>query len=360
MAFVRNPQEHSGVNRLSVPLSILATIALGFAMHEAARFLIWVATTFLLFAIVDPSVRTMQKRRVSPVASAFLLITFICLSVGLIFLLLASAIESLMREFPVYREAALRVYRALFHAFTPQTAIAQSEGAQFRAALMEISRNFGRTFVRGLANLMTVLSYSFLCPLLTFFLILERATLMRVLYLILRRDSERAAKIWGEVTASASAFFYGNLVLTAGSFVLFMVLFERFGITTVIPAAVVASIVNIIPFIGGVLAGLIPALNIVAHEGALERALWVYSACFAIHFFFANLITPKLIGPRLSLNATTSLLAAIGFGELWGIAGLFLAIPLASAMKIAFQNSRDPRLRSVAKLMGEQANSNRP
>ena len=64
-------------------------------------------------------------------------------------------------------------------------------------------------------------------------------------------------------------------------------------------------------------------------------------------------MTPKVLGSKVDINATTSTIALIAWGELWGGLGLILAIPVTAAIKILFEYSSSEWLRWFAALMSE-------
>jgi len=64
-------------------------------------------------------------------------------------------------------------------------------------------------------------------------------------------------------------------------------------------------------------------------------------------------VTPKLLGSQVNINATTSTIALVAWGELWGGFGLILAIPLTAVIKILFEHSNYFWLQWIAGLMSE-------
>jgi predicted PurR-regulated permease PerM len=70
-----------------------------------------------------------------------------------------------------------------------------------------------------------------------------------------------------------------------------------------------------------------------------------------VHFVIANFVTPKILGSRVDINAATSTIALLVWGELWGGLGLLLAIPLTSLIKILLENSGSEWLHWFASLM---------
>ena len=64
-----------------------------------------------------------------------------------------------------------------------------------------------------------------------------------------------------------------------------------------------------------------------------------------------NIIEPKIFGDRLGLNPLVILLSLLVWGYIWGIVGMFLAVPLTAIAKITMSNSSSKNLRFITNLM---------
>jgi predicted PurR-regulated permease PerM len=72
---------------------------------------------------------------------------------------------------------------------------------------------------------------------------------------------------------------------------------------------------------------------------------------FSIQFIDNHLIVPKIVGSKVKLNALICLIAIFSGGALWGVPGMFLAIPLTAIIKMIFDHVDS--LKSWGFLMGE-------
>jgi len=358
----------AGLNRVNWAIWILSATAIGFTLRNAAFFFIWVTSAFMLFALVDPGVQRLSRRGISPTVSAFFLIAILCVGIGGLFALLYFSIDAIVRDLDNYRDVFsqmldsvhkeitkwLRLITAMAEGAshrTPAVAPAASPAAAARPDIFDLPGKIGSTLMSGLANAVSVISFLFLTPLLTFFLLLERRILAQVIVITFRLQRRELIVLWRRITGSVAGFFFGSVILLTISLPLFILLFFAFGVTSPLHQATIASLLNLIPFVGAVTTGLFPCLNLLIHGSSLTSAAALYLLCVVFHFFFANVITPKAIGHRLDLNATTSLIAAIGLGELWGIAGLILGIPLMAILKTFMEFSRRPEVQLLAALM---------
>jgi predicted PurR-regulated permease PerM len=134
-------------------------------------------------------------------------------------------------------------------------------------------------------------------------------------------------------------YLRGQLVVAVFVGVATAVGFWLAGFPNAILLGVVAGAFNIVPYLGLVVS-LIPALLI----ALLTPPLWlsmlkVGAVFFAVQTLDAYFISPKIVGDRVGLHPVWVMLAIIGFGSLFGIVGLLLAIPLAVLIKLILENT---------------------
>ena len=99
-----------------------------------------------------------------------------------------------------------------------------------------------------------------------------------------------------------------------------------------------AFLLNFIPNIGSVLAGIPPALLALVVHGPARAAL-VAALYLGIDFVFGNVVEPRLLGRRLGLSPLVVLLSLGFWGWLWGPVGMVLSVPLTSALKLFLEHT---------------------
>ncbi|UCF15441.1 MAG: AI-2E family transporter, partial [Phycisphaerales bacterium] len=99
-----------------------------------------------------------------------------------------------------------------------------------------------------------------------------------------------------------------------------------------------AFMLNFIPNIGSIIATILPlpVALIDPQLGIVSKAL-VLAIPGSIQFVIGNLLQPKMMGESLDLHPVVVLLSLIFFGTIWGIIGMFLAVPITAVVKIFLQ-----------------------
>ncbi len=109
------------------------------------------------------------------------------------------------------------------------------------------------------------------------------------------------------------------------------------GLDYAILFGVIGAILNLIPYIGGVIAIALPMMLALATQSA-TTALLVLLVYTIIQLIDNNYIIPKLVGSRVRINALVSIVVVIAGGALWGVPGMFLSIPLTAIVKVIFDH----------------------
>ncbi len=122
------------------------------------------------------------------------------------------------------------------------------------------------------------------------------------------------------------------------------------GIDYAILWAIIGAFLNIIPYIGIIISTIFPfTIALVTKEPSYAFLVLVVYAC--VQFIDNNIIVPKVVASRVKINALVSIIIVIIGGTIWGVAGMFLAIPLLAVAKIIFD--RIPHLKPYGYLIGD-------
>jgi predicted PurR-regulated permease PerM len=110
------------------------------------------------------------------------------------------------------------------------------------------------------------------------------------------------------------------------------------GIEYAIILGVIGAILNIIPYIGGIIATGLAMLIAFVTEDSHIYPLLVLALYLFIQFIDNNYIVPKIVASRVQLNAFISIMVVLIGGAVWGISGMFLSIPLTAILKVIFDH----------------------
>jgi predicted PurR-regulated permease PerM len=156
------------------------------------------------------------------------------------------------------------------------------------------------------------------------------------------------------VRISALSRKYLRGVLTVG--VIFGVLcsagFLAIGLKYAILLGFILAVLNVIPYVGALFGSVLPVFVALVTRDDPWFAVAALAVVLVVQFLDNNFITPKVVGSSVSINPLASMLALIGFGALWGVAGMLLAIPITGMLKVVCDSV--PSLHAWGYLLGEE------
>jgi predicted PurR-regulated permease PerM len=129
------------------------------------------------------------------------------------------------------------------------------------------------------------------------------------------------------------------------------------GIKYAILLGCIAALLTIIPYVGTLIGGLFPFMMAIVNEDSWTPALWVGGLMIFIQALDNYFIEPYVIGGEVNLSALATILAIVAGGFIWGVAGMFLFIPMLAITKIILDNVE--KLRPLGFIISDPDKPNR-
>jgi predicted PurR-regulated permease PerM len=114
---------------------------------------------------------------------------------------------------------------------------------------------------------------------------------------------------------------------------------------------VVNFVLNFVPYLGSIAATGAAALTGFVQFGSFEMALLIGGAALFIHVVEGYIVTPWLTGRASRMNPVAVFVGVLAWGWLWGVAGLFLGVPILMVIKAVCDRVDD--LKAVGELLGD-------
>lgn len=97
---------------------------------------------------------------------------------------------------------------------------------------------------------------------------------------------------------------------------------------------IIGALLNVIPYIGGVVAVALPMAVALATKSSPVYALYILVIYYLIQLVDNHYIVPKIVASRVKINALFAIVVVIAGNAMWGITGMFLSIPLLAILKL--------------------------
>ncbi len=101
---------------------------------------------------------------------------------------------------------------------------------------------------------------------------------------------------------------------------------------------ILSALVNVIPYIGGIVGVALPMLVALATESSAWPAIYVLVVFYIIQLIDNNYVVPKIVASKVKINALFSIIVVFAGSALWGIPGMFLSIPVLAIIKLICDN----------------------
>lgn len=172
-----------------------------------------------------------------------------------------------------------------------------------------------------------------LVPIYTFYFLKDTGFFRRkVLLSVPRSIRGEIIDIFKEINRLLNNFIRGQLIVAALVGLLSMTALLILKVEFALLIGAIAGIANVIPYFGPII-GAVPGV-IIAFLDKPIKALWVIIAFFIIQQLESAVIQPKIVGDSVGLHPVFVIISLLIGGQLFGIAGLLFAVPVAASIKI--------------------------
>ena len=165
--------------------------------------------------------------------------------------------------------------------------------------------------------------------------------LVFLLFIAIGEKSETARQIIDDEVESKITRYIATKFFT--SFLTGLITFIILAIFKVEVALLLATItffLNFIPNIGSIIAILAATPIIFLQFSFSFSFILILSILSATQFIIGNILDPKLLGENLGLHPVVILLSLLFWGYIWGVAGMFIAVPMSAILKILVNRSQ--------------------
>lgn len=185
-------------------------------------------------------------------------------------------------------------------------------------------------------NLVGLLVYVLLVPLLVFFLLKDRAELLHMMSDLLPAERPVMRRIWGEMNQQMANYVRGKVVEIVIVGVATYAVFAVLGVNYAALLGLLVGLSVVIPYLGAAVVT-VPVVAVGYFQwGWSGEFLTLFIAYLVIQFLDGNVLVPVLFSEAVNLHPVAIILAVLLFGGIWGLWGVFFAIPLATLVKALY------------------------
>jgi predicted PurR-regulated permease PerM len=329
---------------------LLGLTLIVFILFELRDILIPLSLAIMMAILLNPFVTRLQKWGVPHMLSIIIALTtatVVFLGLGYF---LASQVVSFGDDLPMLKEKVSGLFSSLQGSLHDHLGVSIKQQNKW---LNETQSDINPVIGKLMGNVFGIFSVALLLPIFTLLLIYYKKLILNFLF---ESFSETNANNISEVLVKTKSaiqnymvglLIEGVIVAALNSAALLIL-----GVKYAILLGVIGAIVNILPFIGGVLAIIFPVIIATITKDGIQTQLLVIVAYIIIQFTDNHVLIPFIVSSKVRINALLSIIVVLLGGILWGIAGMFLAIPFVGVLKIIFD--RVDGLKPWGRLLGNE------
>lgn len=326
---------------------LLLAAGIGYLAFRLRAILGTLAAGFILAYVLEPAVRLLERlkipRGIGIVLIAVLVLAVVALAFGYAVPVLVDEVESFTKTVSLDRLTDPGAWPEGLRGFIEKHRAEITEYkleaiAYLRANAGRLLASVGAVVARvtsSVAGLIVALLNVVLVPIFAYYLLVDYAKVRDgvagLVPLPYRTETFRVA---GEIDRVLRAFLRGQFGVATVLGVLYSIGLFALGTPLAIVIGMAAGLLNIVPYLGLAL-GIVPAiaLNFLEHQSWLRVAgvAGVFVVSQNIEGFF---LTPRLLGTAIGLHPVVVVLAVMVGGELFGFAGILLAVPVTAALSV--------------------------
>ena len=344
--------------KITVKLFLLALVIAFLIMAEniLIPFAIAVLFTFLLLPVSEKLEQWHFPKALAIMISIILALALFSAMIYFLF----SQVLSFVNEWPALEKTISMKWENLQQFVSETFHISRIEQQAWLTTKIKENASTGGVMVLGLFSATTSFLASFaLIPIYIFFLTLYKNKLKEFVRLVSKEDkNEHALIVVKKVSRVSQKYLLGIsldiLILSAINSTGFLIM----GLPHAILFGVLASMLNIIPYIGVLIGSILPITMAFLTNDSLGYVIGIAAVCAITQFIDGNFITPNVVGSSVSINPLAATLALIASSLIWGIPGMILCLPLTGMAKVVCDNVES--LKPYGFLLGEEVSFQEP
>jgi predicted PurR-regulated permease PerM len=336
----------------------LFVLACLYTLRAAQDFLMPLVLGVMLYFLLMPLVRGLQRLRIPESVGAALVVVGLLLGVGLGAYALSWPASSWIARAPAglhtvetrLRPLVKRVQKLTQTAQQMENLTAAAEGSADAPAVQVKEPGFGSAVLAGLQSF---LGGAVIVLTLVYFLLASGDAFLRKIVQALPRlaDRKRAVAIAHEMERQISSYLFLTTVINAVFGAVTALALWLMGMPNPVLWGVMAGVTNFIPYLGGLLATAVLAFAALVAFDNIWWAMMVPVVFFLLNSLEGYVVTPMIMGRRFTLDPAVLFIGLLFWWFIWGMAGALLAVPMMAAFKIFCE--RVESLQPIAAFLGD-------
>jgi predicted PurR-regulated permease PerM len=339
---------------LKFGVSLLAIGLLAAGVVLANDIIIPILFAILLATLLLPVVKFLGAKGFHKVISILIPVLLTFVTFAALLYLLSSQIMHFLDDAPALKERFVEIGNSFQKWVNEHMNITVSKQNEYiKDTVADIKEKSPQVVGKTLGSLTGMVAYVVLLPIYTFLILYYRKTIKQFIVGVFKHGTEEeVSDVLEQSSTIAQKYVTGLLIETTIVFTLNCIGFLIIGIKYAVFLALLAALLNLIPYVGMLVANIFCMLITLVSSDEPNKVLWVGLVLAVVQIIDNNFTMPWIVGNKVRINALVTIVGVLVGGALCGIPGMFLAIPGLAVLKVIFD--KVPSMKPWGILLGDE------
>ncbi|MBS4061106.1 MAG: AI-2E family transporter [Bacteroidetes bacterium] len=322
-------------------------------MYIASGIIVPLIFALIIAVVLYPIVKWFERKKVNRILAIIFTLIIAFMAIAGLGMLMYSQMSRLSMSWPELVEKFTQVYNETMAWASGYFEISPEKIIDYISTVKEkFYKTSGDAIGQTIMSVGSGLVVLFVIPVYVFLILFYKPLLLDFFHQLFGADHKTTVSEIINQTKTVIQKYLSGLIIeiiiiavlnTAGLMIL--------GIEYALLLGIIGALLNVIPYIGGIVAVALPMIIALITKDSPMYALYVLAIYYAIQLIDNNYIVPKIVASKVKVNALVSIVVIFAFGALWGIPGMFLSIPITAIFKVICD--RIESLKPVGFLLGD-------
>lgn len=319
-------------------LHLISVFILGTIIYVGKSIIMPICFAIVLAMLLLPIVNWLMRRGLPGVPAMILAVLLAMLFASGILYFLSSQVADFMNDLPAIKEKLNHHISTVQEWINDKLNISpKQQEAAVETAKKDIEQSGTAGMGTALMGIASAVITLILLPIYTFLILFYRKLIHKFLLDVFpTRHRSRVEDVLEESKKIVQGYLVGLLLEMAIVTVLNATGLLILGVQYSIFLAVLAAILNLIPYVGMLVASVICMAVTLTTSENMSDIVWVGAILVAVQFIDNNFIAPYVVSAKVRINALVSIIGVLIGGALAGVSGMFLSIPAIAILKAIF------------------------
>ncbi|MEO9144573.1 MAG: AI-2E family transporter [Ginsengibacter sp.] len=335
---------------LRATVSLFGIMLFVFMLFMLRDIMVPLAFALMISILLNPFVNILVKKKINKIVAISIALLITTLIVAGLMYFISSQVAKFSNNMPLLEQKFSGIFHNLQLWLQKNYSLSLAKQSQL---ISEAIDNLKPLIGQTLGTVLGALSVIVLLPIYIFLMLYYKGLIVNFLYEIFsERNSNQVSNVLKETKNAIQSYMVGLLLEAIIVAVMNSAALLILGVQYAILLGVIGALLNVLPYIGGIIAIALPVLIVTVTKEGYTTQLAVIAAYSIIQFIDNNILVPRIVSSQVKINALVSVVIVLLGGAIWGVSGMFLSIPFIAVLKIIFD--RVDGLKPWGKLLGTE------